>query len=248
VNFVRRFIANYAEITKGLMLLLKKYVPFHWDDSTQHSFEALKHALTTAPLLRPPNYNKDFILYLATTDSTISMVLVQEDDFLSKYVIYYLSRGLVGQELNYSHIEKLALAAFHAVQRFRHYVLFRKTTVISIVNLFQYVLTRWVIGGKISRWIVVLQEFDLDFVSAKSKKSLVFAELISELLIESSDVVLEESPIRGDMFLITSLDPWYGDILVYLHTLKCPTSSSHDERRRICHQAKNYLILDDTLY
>jgi hypothetical protein len=50
------------------------------------------------------------------------------------------------------------------------------------------------------------------------------------------------------MFLIASLDPWYGDILVYLQTLKCPTSASRDERRHICHQAKNYLILEDTLY
>jgi hypothetical protein len=208
----------------------------------------LKHALTTAPLLRPPNYNKDFLLYLATTESTIGMVLVQEDDFFSEYVIYYLSQGLVRPELNYSHIKKLVLATIHAVQRFCHYVLFHKTTVIVIVNPFQHMLKRRVIGGKINRWIVVLQEFDLDFISAKSKKSLVFAKLISELLVESSDVVLKESPIGGDMFLITYLDPWYGDILIYLQNLKCPTSNSLDEHRRICHQAKNYLILNDTLY
>jgi hypothetical protein len=77
-------------------------------------------------------------------------------------------------------------------------------------------LTRRVIGKKMSRWIVILQEFDIDFVSVKSKNSLVFVELISELLVESSDGVPEESPIRGDMFFITSLDPWYGDILIYL--------------------------------
>ena len=138
------------------MCLLKKDVPFHWDDATQCSFEALKYALTTSPLLWPSNYNKDFLLYLATAKSTISMVLVQEDDLFSEYVIHYLSRGLVGPELNYSHIEKLALAAVHVVQQFCHYVMFRKTTIISIVNLFQYVLTRWVIGGNISRWIVFL--------------------------------------------------------------------------------------------
>jgi hypothetical protein len=78
---------------------------------------------------------------LAAAESTIGMVLVQEDDFLEEYVIYYLSRGLVGPELNYSHVEKLVLAAVHAVQRFCHYILFRRTTVIVIVNLFQYVLT-----------------------------------------------------------------------------------------------------------
>jgi hypothetical protein len=96
--------------------------------------------------------------------------------------------------------------------------------------------------------MVILQEFDLDFVSTKSKKSLVFADLISKLPVESGDVVPEESPIRGDIFLISSSDPWYRDILIYLQTLKCPTSASRDERRRICHQAKNCLILDNTLY
>jgi hypothetical protein len=109
-------------------------------------------------------------------------------------------------------------------------------------------LTRRFIGGKISRWIVILQEFDLDFVSAKSNKSLVFTELISELPVESGDNVPEELPIRGDMFCIASSDPWYGDILIYLQNLKCPTSSSRDKHRWIHHQAKNYLILDDTLY
>jgi hypothetical protein len=207
VNFLRRFIANYAEITKGFMCLLKKGVPFYWDDATQHSFDALKYALTIAPLLRPPNYNKDFLLYLAAAESTIGMVLVQEDDLFLEYVIYYLSRGLIGLKLNYSHIEKLALAAVHAIQWFCHYVLFRKTTVILVMNPFQYMLTRRVIGRKIGRWMVILQEFDLDFVSAKSKKSLVFVELILELPVESGDVVPEESPLRGDMFLITSSDP-----------------------------------------
>jgi hypothetical protein len=60
--------------------------------------------------------------------------------------------------------------------------------------------------------------------------------------------VPKESPIWGDMFFIASSDPWYGDILIYIQTLKCPTSTSRDERQRIRHQAKNYLILDDTLY
>jgi hypothetical protein len=139
------------------MRLLKKDVPFHWDESTQFYFASLKHALTTTPLLRPPNYNKYFLLYLVMAESTIGMVLVQEDNSLYEYVIYYLSGGLVRPELNYSHIEKIALATVHVVQWFLHYILFHKTTVIVIVNPFQYVLTQCVIGGKIGRWIVFLQ-------------------------------------------------------------------------------------------
>jgi hypothetical protein len=72
------------------MCLLKKDVPFFWDEAAQCSFDALKHALTTAPLLRRPNYNKDFFLYLAAAESNIGMVLVQEDDSFSEYMIYYL--------------------------------------------------------------------------------------------------------------------------------------------------------------
>jgi hypothetical protein len=141
VNFLRCFITNYVEITTGFMHLLKKDVPFHWDEATQHSFKEFKRALMTTPLLQPPNYNKDFLLYLAMAESTIGMVLVQEDDFLVEYVIYYLIRGLVGPKLNYSHIEKLVLATVHVVQRFHHYIMFHKTTAIVIVNLFQYMLT-----------------------------------------------------------------------------------------------------------
>jgi hypothetical protein len=44
------------------MRLLKKGVPFFWDEATQHSFEVLKNSLITTPLLNPPNYRKDFLL------------------------------------------------------------------------------------------------------------------------------------------------------------------------------------------
>ena len=114
-NFLRRFIVNYAKITKGFMRLLKQDTPFVWDETAQLAFEALKKALLSAPLLRPPDYSRDFILYLAASESTIGVVLVQEDDKLVEHVIYYLSRALVGPELKYSHIEKLALATIYAV-------------------------------------------------------------------------------------------------------------------------------------
>ena len=60
----------------------------------------------------------DYFLYLAASHSTIGMVLVQEDEFSNEHVIYYLSRNLHPTELKYSHVEKLALVAVQAVQRF----------------------------------------------------------------------------------------------------------------------------------
>jgi hypothetical protein len=86
-NFLLCFVINYAEITKGFMCLLKKWVPLYWDEASQCSFEALKCALTSAPLLMPPHYNKYFLLYLVDMELTIDMVLVQEDDLLEENYI-----------------------------------------------------------------------------------------------------------------------------------------------------------------
>ena len=55
------------------------------------AFEALKKALLSAMLLRPPDYTKDLILYLAVSHSTIGVVLVKEDDELQEHILYYLS-------------------------------------------------------------------------------------------------------------------------------------------------------------
>ena len=95
--------------------------------------------------------------------------------------------------------------------------------------LFKYVLSQRIIGGKFNKWIVILQDFDLDFQSSKSKKSLVFAELIVEFPVEE-DVVIEEDSFPDEhIFLISTSDPQYGDILIYLQNLKCPTAFSQEE-------------------
>ena len=88
----------------------------------------------------------------------------------------------------------------------------------------------------------------MDFQSAKSKKYLVFAELITEFPVEE-DVAIEEDSFPDEhIFLISTSDPWYGNILIYLQTLKCPTSLSWQEQCKLLTHAKNYLIIEDTLY
>ena len=44
-NFLRRFIPNYVELAKGYTRLLKKGVPFHWDQVAQASFDVVKETL-----------------------------------------------------------------------------------------------------------------------------------------------------------------------------------------------------------
>jgi hypothetical protein len=247
-NCLRRFIPNYVEITRGFTWLLKKYSEFVWDSIANNSFEALKLSLRRALLLFPPDYSCDYFLYLASSEYTIGMVLVQEDDVHDEHVVYYLSQSLTSTKIKYQHVEKLALAVIQVVQRFRHYILSKKTIVISHCNPMQHILTCQLLGGKYSKWIFILQEFDLDFDRAMSKKSLVFAKLICDFPHSATENVAVDSLPDESLFLISTDDLCYGDIIIYLQTQTLRRSLSSTERHRIHYQARQYIILGDTLY
>jgi hypothetical protein len=148
-NFLRRFIPNYAKITRGFTRLLNKGSEFVWDKVANNAFESLKLSLTKAPLLFPLDYSRDYFLYLAASEYTIGMVLIQEDDSHDEHVIYYLSRSFTSTKIKYQHVEKLALAAVQAVQHFRHYILSRKNTVISHCNPMQHIFDTSIVGGQV---------------------------------------------------------------------------------------------------
>lgn len=65
---------------------------------------------------------------------------------------------------------------------------------------------------------MILQEFDLVFTTAKSKKSLILTELICSLPSKSLPASADEQLLDETLFLISTLDPWYGDIIMYLLT------------------------------
>ena len=85
------------------------------------------------------------------------------------------------------------------------------------------------IGGKFSKWIVILQEFDWEFRSAKAKKLLVFTELLSDLPRNGEEVSYDESLVDDHLFLIDSSKLWYGTIIVYLQTTKFPSDVTREE-------------------
>lgn len=103
-------------------------------------------------------------------------------------------------------------------------------------------------GGKYSKWIVILQECDLEFIKSKSNKSLVFAELLCDFPLTSIDSTSEPSILDESLFLISSSDAWYGDILIYLQTQTFQLDTSRLQQRHIHYQAKDYLIISDTFY
>ena len=123
------------------MRFLEKDTPFSWDDFAQRTFDNLKHDLTHALVLQPPDYTKYYYLYVAASLSTIYMVLFQIDENDIEHVIYYASKSLLDSETRYSHVEKLALATVIMVQNFYHYIFLHTTTVYADSKPIYYILT-----------------------------------------------------------------------------------------------------------
>jgi hypothetical protein len=99
-------------------------------------------ALSNAPLISSPDYNRDYILYISASAVSVAGVLIQIGDDDREHVIYYISKNLSGPPLKYNHEEKLALAVILTVQKLRHYILLRTTKVIADSNPMQYLLSR----------------------------------------------------------------------------------------------------------
>jgi hypothetical protein len=64
---------NYANLTKGFLLLLKRDTPFVWDEKAHESFDALTKALVSTPFLKPPNYSRDYLLYIAVSEGKVGV-------------------------------------------------------------------------------------------------------------------------------------------------------------------------------
>ena len=93
-----------------------------------------------------------------------------------------------------------------------------------------------------------MQEFDLEFVKSKSKKALVFVELLCDFPSSSNDSTSKATIVDESLFLISSSDPWYGDIIIYLQTQTYSSNTSRSEQRCTQYQAKDYMTVNDMLY
>lgn len=88
----------------------------------------------------------------------------------------------------------------------------------------------------------------MEFIKSKSKKSLVLAELLCDLSSDSTATTSEPSIPDESLFMIGSSNPWYGDFIIYLQTHTFRPKTSRSDQRHIRYQAKDYLIVDNTLY
>ncbi|KMQ85846.1 enzymatic polyprotein endonuclease reverse [Lasius niger] len=158
-GYYRRFIENFSKIAKPLTKLTKKENKFQWTQEQQHAFKILKEKLTTAPVLKYPDFAQEFIVTTDASDYAIGAILSQgkigEDQ-----PVAYASRVLSRAEQNYNTTEKELLSIVWAVKHFRPYLYGTKFTIVTDHKSLIWVFNVTDPRSRLMRWRLKLEEYD----------------------------------------------------------------------------------------
>jgi hypothetical protein len=215
VAFYRRFIQNFSQIARALMHLLAKDAMFIFTEEYLQLFHTLKKALISTPVIQPPNWHLQFEIMFDVSDYAIGVVLVQSKD-KNHYVVSYASKTLTGPQLNYATTEKELLVMVFAIEKFISYLVGAKVIVYTDHVALKYLLMKKDAKPCLIRWILLLQEFDLEIRDKKGVGNFV-ADHLSHLQFEESDELPINDYMRDDTLLnVSTTDPWYANIVNYI--------------------------------
>ncbi|RVW63904.1 Retrovirus-related Pol polyprotein from transposon opus [Vitis vinifera] len=157
-------------------------------------------------------------------------VLGQREDG-KPYVIYYASKTLNEAQRNYTTTEKELLAMVFALDKFRAYLVGSFIIVFTDHSALKYLLTKQDAKARLIRWILLLQEFDLQIKDKKGVENVV-ADHLSRLVIAHNSHPLpinDDFPEESLMFLVKT--PWYAHIANYLVTGEIPSEWNAQDRK-----------------
>jgi ribonuclease HI len=260
INFVRRFIGNFAELTKNITAMLRKDSEIKWTEAARQSFNDIKEAITTAPVLISPDFSKVFYIFSFASNDTIAAVLLQKNIDDQEQPVAFFSKVLRDAETKYELLEKQAYALVKSLKAFRVYILQAKVIAFVPSSSVKDVLVQPDIDGKRSKWIARLIEFDVEIRPAK----LVKGQGLARLLAEENCKLLDINLMNIDAENVPSVEDkedermqvsahiadceWYSSIIRFLQTLSVPSDLTKTQRRALKLRAINFCITDNLLF
>jgi hypothetical protein len=135
------FIKDFSQIAGPLTNLLAKDIPFEFNDACLKSFNILKEALISTPIIQPPDWSLPFEIMCHASDYVVGVVLGQTKD-RKQHAIAYASKTLIGPQLNYATTKKELLAIVFSIDKFRSYLVGAKVIVYTDHATLKYLLTK----------------------------------------------------------------------------------------------------------
>jgi hypothetical protein len=232
-----------------LCKLLVKEAPFIFDEDCKKAFGALKKILTSTPIIQPPSWGTPFEIMCDASDYAVGAVLGQRIDKLP-HVIYYASRTLNDAQLNYSTTEKELLAVFFALDKFRSYLLGSKVIIYSDHMALKHLFSKKDAKSRLIRWILLLQEFDIEIRDKKGSKNVV-ADHLSRITVnftEEATPISETFPDEQLMHIAHTHSPWFADIVNYLVTSQMPLHWGRQDKSKFMAMVKNFFWDNPSLF
>lgn len=179
LGYYRRFIRDFAKITKPLTAQLRKGEVVEQTSLFVKTFEKCKELLTQSNILQYPDMEQPFILTTDASNFVLGAVLSQGPVGKDKPVAF-ASRTLTKTEEKYSAIEKELLAIVWATQYFRPYLFGRKFTLYTDHQPLTYALNLKTPNTRLVKWRLRLLEYDFEIIHRPGKQNVV-ADALSRI-------------------------------------------------------------------
>ena len=232
VGFYRRFIQDFTKVSKPLTSLLCKEKDFFIEEEGKHDFMQLKQALVEAPMCD-------------ASDFAVGAVLGQQID-KKPTAICYASKMLADAQLNCTTTEKELLAVVFGLEKFRPYMLGSKIIVYTDHAALKYLLSKKEAKPRLIRWVLLLQEFDLEIKDKTGSENSV-ADHLSRLHITSSGEICDAFPDEQLLAIATKV-PWFAHIVNYLVTKSIPDYWNMHQKKKFSYDVRHYFWEEPQLF
>jgi hypothetical protein len=217
-GYYRRFIAGFLRIAHPITSLQRKEKKFHWIEDCEKRFQRLKQLLTSAPILRIADPNKDFVVCTNACKEGLGGVLSQNG-----FIICYESMKLKEHENNYATHDLELAAIIHTLKKWRHYLMGRSFELRTDHNGLKYLFEQPTLNTRQSRWMDFLCEYDFDIKHIKGKESKVVDALsrrVHEL--HATAISMYQTDIKRIILEAANADLQYRELVAKLQQGKMP--------------------------
>ncbi|GJR30703.1 reverse transcriptase domain-containing protein [Tanacetum coccineum] len=252
-GFYRRFIQDFSKIARPMTHLLEKETPFVFSEECVDSFNTLKRRLTEAPILIAPDWDLPFELMCDASDFAIGAVLGQRKN---KHFqpIHYASKTMNEAQTHYTTTEKELLAVVYAFEKFRSYLVMSKSIVYTDHSAIKYLFAKKDAKARLMRWILLLQEFDIEIRDKKGAENLA-ADHLSRLENPHQDKlenkeINEAFPLEtlGSIALQDQSTPWFADFANYHAGKFVIKGMTSQQKNKFFKDVKHYFWDDPFLF